>query len=102
MIPWGVIVVLFVGTAAIKAAGPVAIGEREPSERFERVIALVAPSLLAALVVYETLRSGEHSVTVDARVVGLAAAALALAARLPLTVVILAAAGAAALARALG
>jgi hypothetical protein len=100
--PRGIVVVLCLGTAAIKAAGPIALGERPPSERFERVIALVAPALLAALVVYETVRSGSHGVTVDARALGLAAAALALAARLPLTVVIFAAAAVAALARAVG
>jgi len=101
MTSWGIVAALCVGTAAIKAAGPLAVGARQPSERLERVIALVAPALLAGLVVYETVRSGAHGVSIDARALGLLAAALALAARLPLTVVIFGAALVAALARAI-
>lgn len=98
---WITVAVMAIGTAAIKAAGPFAVGGEPPSERVEAVIGLLAPALLAGLVVYETVSTNHRGVTLDARVIGLAAGALALAARLPLIVVIVAAAGAAAAARAL-
>lgn len=97
---WLTIGVLAVGTAAIKAAGPVALGRREPPERLTQVIALLAPSLLAALVVYESVHTGNRGVVVDARIGGLAAAAVALVLRLPLLVVVAVAVGATAAIRA--
>lgn len=42
-------------TVAIKAAGPVALGGRELPGAVQRVLALVAPALLAALVVVSAL-----------------------------------------------
>jgi hypothetical protein len=98
---WTSIGVLCVGTIAIKAIGPAAVGGGEPSERVTSVIRLVAPALLAALVTYETFNtSGAHGLTVDARLVGVAAAAGGLILKLPLIVVVLAAAAATALTRA--
>jgi branched-subunit amino acid transport protein len=47
-------------TAVIKAIGPVALGGRELPERFTAVIALMAPALLAALVVTATLAEGDR------------------------------------------
>ena len=47
-------------TAVIKAVGPVALGGRELPERFTGVIALMAPALLAALVVTATLADAEE------------------------------------------
>ena len=61
--------VLFLGTVAIKAAGPLTLGGRPPGERFLAVIALVAPALLAALVTYETLTAGTRGIEIDARLV---------------------------------
>jgi Branched-chain amino acid transport protein (AzlD) len=97
---WLVVAALFVGTVAIKAAGPLALGGRRPPERALHVIALVAPALLAGLVVYETFTADGQGIEIDARVVGLAAASMAAAARLPLLVIVLIAALATALARA--
>lgn len=85
----------------IKAAGPVALGRRQPSERMSSVIALIAPALLSALVLYETVHTGTRGITVDARVGSLAAAGIALFLRLPLIVVIAVAAATAAAIRAL-
>jgi hypothetical protein len=65
------------------------------------VIGLLAPPLLAALVLVETVGDGEGGFALDARLGGLAAAAIALALRLPTLAVVLAAAAAAALLRAL-
>lgn len=47
-------------TAVIKAVGPVALGGRELPERFTGVIALMAPALLAALVVTAALADGDR------------------------------------------
>ena len=62
-------------TFAIKAAGPVALGGRELPERFTGVIELMAPALLAALVVTQALADGEH-LHVGADTAGVAAAGL--------------------------
>jgi uncharacterized membrane protein len=98
---WVTIVVLCIGTATIKAAGPLAVGGREFSPRAAAVIRLLAPALLSALVVYESLNAGGQGLDVDERLVGLVVAAVALALRRPLVVVVIAAAVATALARAL-
>ena len=99
---WTTIGVLSVGTVVLKAAGPAAVGAREPSERLSDVIRLVAPALLAALVVYETFNTLDgQGMMVDARLVGVGAAGAGLALKLPLIVVVLAAAAATALTRAL-
>lgn len=100
MTAWMTTAVLALGTIAIKATGPLAFGRRQPSAAVSGVIVLIAPSLLAALVVYETVHAGAHGLTFDARLVGVAAAAVALALRLPLVVVIALAAAAAATTRA--
>jgi branched chain amino acid efflux pump len=96
---WIVVGVLFVGTATMRAAGPVVFGGRSLSGRGAAVIGLVAPAILGALVVYETVSAGSRGIELDARLLGLAAAALALVLRLPLIVVVLVAAVATALAR---
>ena len=96
---WIVVAVLFVGTAAMRAAGPVAFGGHTLSGRGASVVALVAPALLGALVVYETVSAGAQGIELDTRLAGLAAAAVALALRLPLIAVVLVAALATALTR---
>jgi branched-subunit amino acid transport protein len=61
---------LAVVTAAIKAAGPIVLGGRELPAQFLGVITLLAPALLAALVVTladgKELAVGEHTVGVAA------------------------------------
>ena len=96
---WIVVAVLCAGTATMRAAGPVAFGGRSLSGRGAAVVALVAPAILGALVVYETVSAGGGGIELDARVLGLAAAGLALALRLPLIAVVLVAALATALVR---
>jgi branched-subunit amino acid transport protein len=76
---WLTIGVVIVTTAAIRAAGPVLLGGRDLPEPVQGVIALVAPALLAALVVVETLGAPEGgSYELDARLAGVGAAAVAL------------------------
>lgn len=97
---WWTIGALALATAAIKAAGPVLLGGRELPAPAASVIALLAPALLAALVVIETFEHGGRLV-LDPRAAGLAAAAGALALRGGVVVVIVVAALATALTRAL-
>jgi hypothetical protein len=99
---WITIGVLAVATVMIKAAGPLAVGGRPLSAPATRVISLMAPAVLAALVVTGTFAGPDGELTLDARAVGLAAGALAIVLRAPLLVVVVAAAAAAAGARALG
>ena len=98
---WLTIVVLFIGTALAKAAGPLTTGGKAPSGRALSVTRLVAPAILAGLVAYETLSNDGDGLVVDARLVGLGAAALAIVARAPMIVTVLVAAAATALTRAL-
>lgn len=98
---WITIGVLVVGTALSKAAGPLTTGGKAPSGVALNVTRLVAPAILAALVAYETLSAHGDGITVDARVIGLGAAGVSIAARLPMIVTVLLAAAATALARAL-
>jgi hypothetical protein len=97
---WITIAALTVGTIATKAAGALVVGSREPGERTLAMTGLVAPALLAALVIYETLGAHGGGTTVDARAVGLGAAVLAIALRAPMLAVMLLAAAATAAVRA--
>jgi branched-subunit amino acid transport protein len=73
------IVVLVVGglTAVLKAAGPVFLGRRQLPSRVDAVVALIAPVMLTALVVMQTV-GGDEEIVIDARVPGVAAAAVAI------------------------
>ena len=62
-------------TFAIKAIGPVALGGRELPSAFSRVIVLMAPALLAALIVTNALADGDR-IAVGADTAGVAAGAL--------------------------
>jgi hypothetical protein len=96
---WTTIGVLAVVGAAIKATGPVLVGGRELPGWALRIIALLAPSLLAALVVVDTFADGK-SLVIDARAAGLAAAALGVAGRAPMIVTVVGAAAVTAIVRA--
>jgi branched-subunit amino acid transport protein len=98
---WMTVVVLALVTAAIRAAGPVLVGGRELHPRLFGVIALLAPALLAALVVTETFGGPEGSLEADERAAGVAAAGAAIAFRAPILLVIAIAAAVTALARAI-
>jgi branched-subunit amino acid transport protein len=98
---WVTILALAAGTVAIKAAGPFALGGRSLPPRLNGFIMLLAPSLLAALVAVETFGGAHRTLVVDARVMGLAAAGVALALRRSMTVVVVVAAIATAITRAL-
>lgn len=95
---WVTVAVLALSTAALKLAGPLALGGRPMRQRALIVVELLASALLAALVVVETFGQG-HSLTLDARALGVLFAAVALWRRAPMTVVVLGAAAVTALAR---
>jgi hypothetical protein len=101
MAAWIAVAAVGIGTVALKGAGPVVFADRPLPRAFTVVLPLLAPCLLAALVVGQTLADG-RALVVDARVAGVAAAAVALALRAPLLLVLVVAAGVAAAARALG
>jgi branched chain amino acid efflux pump len=98
-VAWITIAALAVATAGLKLGGPLLLGGRGLPMRAMSVIELLASALLAALVVVETFGKG-RSLTLDARALGVAFAAIALLRRAPMTVAVLGAAVVAALARA--
>ena len=95
---WVTIAALALATAALKLAGPLALGGRALPLRALGIVELLASALLAALVVVETFGDG-RSLTFDARVLGVAFAAVLLALRAPMIVVVLGAAAVTALTR---
>jgi branched-subunit amino acid transport protein len=97
-VAWIVVLVVGLVTIAIKAAGPVLLGGRELPARALAVVRLLAPALLAALVVTQTVAAGE-AVVLDARLVGVGVALAALLFRAPLLLVVILAAVATALFR---
>lgn len=98
--PWIVVAVVGAGTVALKGAGPLLLGGRELPLRVQGVVALLAPTLLAALIVVQAFADG-RSLVLDARAGGLAAAGLAVVLRAPVLVTVLVAAAVAALLRTL-
>src|SRR4051794_5748691 len=79
------------GTLLLKGLAPAVLGGRTLPPRLVGAMALLAPTLLAALIVTNTFASGRDLV-VDARAAGLAAALIAVLLRAPVLVVILVAA----------
>jgi uncharacterized membrane protein len=95
---WIVVGVVGAATVVIKAAGPVFLGGRPLPPRVQSVVRLLAPAVLAALVATGALSTGQDLV-LDARLVGMAAAVVALVLRAPLLVVVVAAAAVTAIVR---
>jgi len=97
---WIVVVLVGAATIIIKAIGPVLLGGRELPPRVASLIALLAPALLAALVAIDTFGSGQ-SLVVDERLLGVAAAGVAIWRKAPVLLVVVIAAVVTGLARAL-
>jgi Branched-chain amino acid transport protein (AzlD) len=93
-----VLVGLAAGTYGLKAVVPLLLGGRPLPERLSRVAQLLPAALLAGLVVVSTV-ADDRALAVDARLVGLGAAGVALWRRAPFVVVVVVAALATALAR---
>ena len=92
---WLCALVVGLATVAIKASGPVLAAGRELPQGAARVVDLLAPSLLAALVATQAFASDE-ALVLDERAAGLIAAGVAILLRAPLLVVVLVAAATAA------
>jgi uncharacterized membrane protein len=84
---WLTIVLVAVASAAIKAAGPLLLGDRQLGPRATVVVASLGPALLTALVLVDTITAGRRLV-VDARLAGVAAAGVALLLRAPMLLVL--------------
>jgi branched-subunit amino acid transport protein len=98
---WAVVLAVGAATVAIKALGPAVLGGRELPGPLTAVFFLLAPALLAALVVTQAV-GGDRELVFDERLLGLGAAAAAIALRAPLLAVVVVAAAVTAAARALG
>lgn len=96
---WLVVGAVGVTTFAIKALGPVLLGGRPLPPKVGRMVALLGPALLAALVAVNTL-GGDNRLVVDSRLLGVAAGGVAIWAKLPPLAVVVVAAAVTALARA--
>jgi branched-subunit amino acid transport protein len=95
---WIVIAVVGAATVALKSVGPVLLGGKPLPQHLTGVVALLAPALLAALVVTQAV-GGDEKIVLDARLAGIAAAVVAILLRAPLLVVVVAAAAGTALVR---
>jgi branched-subunit amino acid transport protein len=78
---WVVVGWLIATTATMRAAGPVALGGRELPSRAMGVVAMLAPALLAALVMTQTFGGEGSELVLDERAVGVAGAGAVLALR---------------------
>ena len=95
---WLVIAVVGGVTIAFKASGPVLLGKRELPPRVASVVEVLAPAMLAALVVTQTV-GGDRELVIDERLAGVVAGGIAVWLRAPLLVVMVVAAVTAALIR---
>jgi branched-subunit amino acid transport protein len=98
---WWTVVLVGAATVAIKGAGPVLLGGRPLPPRAARVIGLLAPAVLAALVAINTF-ADEGTLVLDERALGVGAAVVAIALKAPPLIVVVAAAVVTAVARGLG
>jgi branched-subunit amino acid transport protein len=98
---WPALLGLAACAYTMKAAGPLLLGDRTLSARWNEVLGLIAVPLLAALIVVQTVTDG-HRYVIDSRLAGLAVAAVAVWRRAPFIVVVLLAAVTGAAAHAIG
>lgn len=93
-----VLIVMTIGTFALKSAGPLVLGDRSLPARVQQAVDLLPAALLAALTIVSTMGDGRE-IVLDARLVGVVVAGVALWRRLPFVVVIVVASAATALTR---
>jgi len=98
---WVTIALVALVTFTIKGLGPALLGERELPEAFSRVVLLLAPALLAALVVTSAMADGPR-LAIGADTAGVAVAGLLLLRGVGVLPVVLVAAVATALLRLAG
>jgi len=95
---WTVIAVVGVVTILFKASGPVLLGDRQLPPRVSALVEVLAPAMLAALVVTQAV-GGDRELVLDERLAGIAAGGVAIRLGAPLIVVMAVAAAVAALIR---
>lgn len=97
---WLSLLVFSVGNLITRAVGMFALGRRiGPDARWARLVSLVPISVVAAVFAVQTVTSRDQ-IVLDARVLGVAAASLAVRRKAPMVLVVLIAAGVTAGARA--
>ena len=101
MTTWTTIALVALVTFAIKGVGPALLGDRELPPAFSRVVLLLAPALLAALVVTSAAADGTR-LQVGADTAGVAFAGVLLLRGVTVLPAVVAAAAATALLRLLG
>jgi len=97
-VSWWLVLWLSAGAYAFKVLGLVVLGGRQLPAVVNRCLALIPAALLAALIMKDTLTSGQE-IVLDARLVGVSVAAAATFRRLPLTAVLVLGVGSTALVR---
>ena len=97
---WPATLFLALASYALKAAGLVALRGRRLPQFVDDVLAVLPAALFGALIAVSTV-GGDRAVVLDARLAGLAAAAVAAWRRAGIVVVVVAAAGTTALVRAI-
>ena len=95
---WLVIAVVGAVTIAFKASGPVLLGRRALPPRALALVEVLAPAMLAALVVTQTV-GGDRELVFDERLAGVVAGGIAIRLRAPLVAVMAVAGATAALIR---
>ena len=99
---WAAVLVGSLSAYLLKLAGYLIPERFLVSPAVRRITLLIPVSLLSALLVVQTFATNAGALGIDARLVGLAVATIALALRAPLLIAVLGAAAAAAIVRALG
>ncbi len=95
---WVVIAVVGAVTMAFKASGPVLLGRRELPPRVASVVEVLAPAMLAALVVTQAV-GGDREIVIDERLAGVVVGGVVVWLRAPLIAVMVVAGATAALIR---
>ncbi|MGA0878411.1 MAG: AzlD domain-containing protein [Ilumatobacteraceae bacterium] len=95
---WTLIIVLAIGAYAFKFTGLVVLGGRTLPAPLERCLALIPAAVISALIVKDSMTTGQD-IVIDARAAGIAAALLLAWRRAPLILVIVAGAAVTALLR---
>jgi branched-subunit amino acid transport protein len=80
---WLVVLLVSASTIVLKASGPVVLGSRTLPPRLVNVVMLLAPVLLTAFVVVQTI-GGNEEIVIDARLPAVVAGGVAIVLRVPL------------------
>lgn len=84
---WAVVAAVGAATVVLRAVGPALLVGGQLPRRLTAAVRLLAPALLAALVMVQVV-GGDREIVLDERLVGVAAALMALFLRAPMLLVI--------------